>query len=299
MIKAIVSSASLALGLALTGTAAAQGAAGPSACPPGSWFCAQDSQQQPSPAGEPVKPLQQLPDPDEPPPPPPRRPRTTITYQAAPGAEGAPPVVVYQPPPPVVIVRAPPPPGPPPGPPPEAPPPPPEPPRRSEWGLNLHVEGASIGSGTQGDAGMGGAGVGIRYKPTRHFGIETDVDVLGGRDYQGGNRSEVALTFNGLFFLNPRSRAQVYLLAGFGWSAAHVTWDSGAPTNDYSYFGGQAGVGLELRLSRNFALDADVRGFIRGRTNAQDSPPEFTNNDGRTTNTSGGGLLTGGLTIYF
>ncbi len=299
MIKPIVSSAVLALGLALSGTAAAQGD-GAGACPPGSWFCAQDAQQQPAPAGQPVKPqLDPLPDPDEPPPPPPppaRRPRGTIIYRAPAGADGVPPVVVYQPPPPppVVVVR--------PSPedaPPYPPPPPPDHVHHSEWGLNLHIEGASIGSGSQGDAGMGGGGVGLRYKPTRHFGIETDVDVLGGHDYQGGNRSEVALTFNGLLFLNPQSRAQIYLLAGFGWSAAHVNWDSGAPPNDYSYFGGQAGVGLELRLTRNFALNTDVRGFIRGRTNAQNSPPEFTSSDGRTTNTSGGALLTGGLTLYF
>jgi len=53
--------------------------------------------------------------------------------------------------------------------------------------------------------------------------------------------------FNGLLFLNPKSQAQVYLLAGLGWSWAHATCD---PTvmacpalldAHYSYFGGQLG----------------------------------------------------------
>jgi opacity protein-like surface antigen len=294
MLKSIVSSASLALGIAISATAAAQGGAGAGSCPPGSWFCAQDSQQQPAPAG---RPLQPLPDPEDTtaPPPPPPGPPPRVVYQA--GADGAPPVVVYQPPPPVVVVR----PEAEPPPPDDAPPPPPpvERHRRSEWGMNFHAEVASIGHGS-GDASMGGIGLGLRFKPTRRFGIESDVDYVTGQDYQGNNRNETALTFNGLFFLNPQSRAQFYLLAGFGWSAAHVTSDFSSLDAHYGYFGGQAGAGLELRLSHAIALNIDLRGFIRGRTDQQaQSQPEFTSSDGRTTNTSGGGLVTGGLTIYF
>ncbi len=132
-----------------------------------------------------------------------------------------------------------------------------------------------------------------------------------GTDYQGDDRHETAVTFNALFFLNPKSRAQIYLLAGFGWSSAHVTSNGAfcadstcsAPASldaHYGYFGGQIGAGLEFRIGRSFALNADLRGFIRGRTDrGAQSQPEFTSNDGRTTNTSGGGLITGGGTIYF
>jgi opacity protein-like surface antigen len=301
MIKSIVSSASLAFAFALSATAAAQGgAAGAGSCPPGSWFCAQDSQQQATPAGKPVKApgLQPLPGPDD-------DSSGGVTY--APAPPGAPPVVVYQPPPPVVVVR----------PEPDAPPPyeePPPPPRqnflhRSEWGLNLHLEGLTIGRGTgNSDAGMAGGGFGLRLKPNRYFGIESDVDFVGGTDYQGDTRHETAVTFNALFFLNPKSRAQIYLLAGFGWSSAHVTSDvscSGGVNCDsldarYGYFGGQVGAGLEFRIGRSFALNADLRGFVRGRTDhLAETQPEFTSNDGRTTNTSGGGLITGGGTLYF
>jgi len=148
---------------------------------------------------------------------------------------------------------------------------------------------------------MGGAGFGLRYKPVPAFGIETDADFVGGIDYNGDHRNESALTFNALFFLNPRSRAQVYLLAGFGFANAHVNDDYDGTHNNYSYFGGQGGIGLELRLSRHFALNADVRAFIRGRTDPGASQhPEFVDpTTGQTTNTSAGALLTGGATFYF
>ncbi len=292
MMKSIVSSAALTLGIAMSATAGAQGAASGNACPPGSWFCAQAPQQQATPAGQPVQSLQPLPDPAEAPP----GHATPSEGATAGAAEEAPPVVVYQPPPPPPPAYAR----------PDMPPPPFEygPPSRppvsprQEWGVNLHVEGATIGHGTAGDASMGGGGLGLRFKPTRRFGIETDLDFVGGRDYQGDSRSETAFTINGLLFLNPKSRAQLYLLAGFGWSGAHVT--SSSFDEHYGYFGGQIGGGIELRLSRNFALNLDLRGFIRDRTDQlAQSQPEFTNSDGRTTNTSGGGLFTGGMTIYF
>ena len=289
MTKFIVSSAALALVLAVPGAAKAQAAGGASngsACPPGSWFCAEAPQQRAAPAGQPVG-LEPLPDPD------------AATPHSVPPP---PPVVVYQPPPPTMVVR------------PESPPPyeyegPPREPisRAREWGLNAHLEWATIGRGVAGDTGMGGAGAGLRFKPTRHFGIEGDLDFVGGTDYLANHRSETALMFNGLLFINPRSRAQVYLLAGLGWSWAHATCDQasmGCPAglldSHYRYFGGQLGGGLEIRLSHSFAFDIDLRGFIRGRTDElAQRQPEFTDASGRTTNTSGGGLLTGGMTLYF
>jgi opacity protein-like surface antigen len=297
MRKSIVSAAAVTLVLGIPASAWAQPSGGSGACPPGSWFCAQDQSEQASPAG---KPLQPLPDPSEesaPAPVPPKPPK----YD--PG--DAPPVVVYQPPPPVVVVQRP-----------DVPPPPEEyrpvrrpPPARPEWGVNLHLEGLTIGRGTgSSDASMGGGGLGLRLRPTRYFAVETDVDFVGGTDYQGDHRNETGFTVNGLFFLNPRSRAQLYLLAGFGVSGASVNVNNPQTDNGpiqqgnqhYDYFGGQIGAGLELRLSRNFALNADIRGFLRGRTDQYAaSHPEFTNADGRTTNTSGGGLLSIGMTIYF
>ena len=308
MTKSLLSSMVLASLLAVPAVAKAQSApsGGNASCPPGSWFCAQAPQQQATPAGQPVQPLQPLPDPEESAEPTehpaPRHPRR---YAPPP----PPPVVVYQPPPPTMLER------------PDAPPPyeyarPRRPPfsPQHEWGLNLHFEGAMIGNGEQGNAGLGGGGAGLRFKPVRAFGLEADLDFAGGsHDYQGNKRSETAFTLNALLFLNPRSHAQIYLLAGFGWSGAHVTCDGcTAPLdNHYDYFGGQIGAGLELRLARAIAFNVDLRGFMRGRTDGlAQSRPEFDQPAGcssnpsaypscKATNTSGGGLLTGGMTLYF
>lgn len=217
-----------------------------------------------------------------------------------------PPVVIYQPPPPVVIYQSPryl-----------QAPPPPvyyyrPRPkayPQRSEWGLNLHVEGAALGHSPTAthDSGMGGVGFGLRYKPVPAFALEADIDFLGGRDYNGFQRDETAGTLNAMLFVNPKSRAQFYFLAGFGWSGAHVTNDSLGYTSqsmDYGYFGGQGGIGLEFRLARHFALNMDALGFIRSRidSGASQSPEFYDAATGQTSNTSAGVLFRGGMTFYF
>lgn len=295
--KALVAISAFGIAMAVPALAAAQQPN--SNCPPGSWFCA-DAQQQPAaPPGQPVQPLQPLPNPDAPPPAP-KPAQPPVVYQPAP----PPPVVVYQPPPPVMVVR------------PDVPPPAPyyykprDPyVRRNEWGLNLHIAGAMIGkaSNVQRDTGMGGLGFGLRYKPVPAFGLQADLDFIGGTDYNGYKRTESAFSVNGLIFLNPRSKAQVYLLGGFGWSGARVTPDNNTHTayaqiqQRYSYFGGQIGIGLELRLSTHFALNADLRGFMRGRTDSgAEYNPEFREpGTGRSTNTSGGGLFTAGMTFYF
>jgi len=181
-------------------------------------------------------------------------------------------------------------------------------PKRNEWGLNLHVEGAAFGHSPTAthDSGMGGVGFGLRYKPVPAFGLEADVDFLGGRDYNGFRRDETAFSLNGLVFLNPKSRSQVYLIGGFGWSGAVVVDDSqgfDAPSRDYTYFGGQGGLGVEFRLGRHFALNLDALGFIRERIDSgANSPATAEFHDaatGQTSNTSGGVLFRGGMTFYF
>jgi opacity protein-like surface antigen len=213
-----------------------------------------------------------------------------VVYRQAPRP---PPYVVYAPPPPPYYYRSP---------PPYYYRPRPAKPiaRPNEWGLNLRLEGALQGSGSQSSSPMTGAGFGLRYKPVPAFGLEAGFDFLGGRDYNNDHRNETEFTVNAMVFVNPKSRVQVYFLAGLGGSWAHVDQGDGDFV-DYTYFGGQAGGGLEFRLATHFALNVDLRGFVRGRTdsNAQYSP-EFVNpQTGATTNTSGGGLLTGGMTIYF
>ncbi len=291
-------------------------------CPPGAWFCADaEVQVQAAPAPAP-RPLPPPPPPaavdeDEAPPAPPARapvPRQAVEEPAPPPA-APPPVVVYQPAPPpgarVIIVT---------------PgysvrhvrpfPPPPlraaRPRWHSEWGLNLRLEGAMLGHNeeTDKDAGMGGLGVSLRYRPVPAFAFDVGLDVLGGADYNGFQRSEVPVSLNGLIFLNPRSRAQIYLTGGIHLAYATVRSEVASPLlkerddngdfkADYSYFGGQGGAGLEYRIGRHFAINADIIGFVRHRTDDGPTPEFIEKRTGRTTNTSGGGLFRGGLTFWW
>ena len=232
-----------------------------SKCPPGSWFCADAEIKLGVPGAE------------TPPPPRPLR-------QPAP----PPPVVIYTPAP-----------APPPPPPQYYPPPPPPPPpphrHQSEVGLNFHLVGAAFGGNSQyknSDTGAGGIGAALRFRPVPRFALEISIDAMRGKDANGFSRSEVPISFVGLLYLNPKSRAQVYLLGGFGFSSASVDVDNGQGTHkeDYSYFGGLFGGGIEFRIGRKVALNFDVRGFVRGRTDeAARNKPEFTATDGRTTKT--------------
>ncbi|AKT35925.1 hypothetical protein [Chondromyces crocatus] len=296
-------------------------------CPQGAWFCEQVPEED-LPEADAVPPEEE----PEAAPPPQRRehherrerrgPRPRAARPAAP-----PPVVVYQPPsdgqtpqvvivtpggqpPPQVVVRTV------PGVPPAPPPPPPRRKWRSEWGFNLRLQGASFGStrGAAEDAAMGGAGLSLRYRPVPAFAIDLGVDVLGGIDYHGFKRAEIPISLSGMVFVNPRSRVQFYFMGGMHASYAQVertaiiTSDTpGVPstvstfTQEYDYFGGHGGIGLEFRVSRHVALNIDGLGFIRSRTDDQAaSNPEFYDPaTGRTTNTSGGGLFRGGISFYW
>jgi len=245
-------------------------------CEPGSWFCGDT--QPPAQGGNGLQPL---------------------PGDAKPGDKSAsppPPVVVYQPPPPTVVVQ-----------PREAPPAyyyvPRKAPPRKEWGVNVHIGGAMLGKGRDDNAGMGMFGLGLRFRPIPQAALEGVLDFAGGRDYNGYRRNETAFTINGLVFLNPKSRAQIYLLGGFGWAGARAVDDRDGYDKveyHYGYFGVQAGAGIEFRLSKVVALNFDLRGLIRGRIDdSKRLNPEFTDGNGRSTNTSGAGLAQLGLTFYW
>jgi len=193
----------------------------------------------------------------------------------------------------------------------------PKPPRRRHhraWGINLRLEGVGMGSSKQrsNDAGMAGLGFSFRYRPVMNFALAAGVDVFGGTDWAGNKRNENAFMLNGIVYFNPKNAVQFYTIGGIGFSAAQVTQSqtqvSAAGNTElvdtkynYRYFGGQLGIGLEFRLTHVVSLNVDALGFIRGRTDdLARTQPEFTDPDtGRTTNTSGGGLLRGGITFYW
>lgn len=286
----------LVCGLALFSGGSANGQGAQPGCPPGSWFCADTGA---TPTAPPGKPLEPLPPPaaevpPSPPPaavapaPPPYRPSVTVRSERSE----------------IIVTR------------PDAPPPYPYRPRtalpyRNQWALDLHLGGAMMGSDRAREAGMGGLGVGLRYRPIPQMAMQGDLDFYGGRDYLGYRRSETATSVNTLVFLNPQSRFQVYLVGGLGLSFARVEDDRRTPSpgavsavspiRHYSYLGFQGGAGFEWRIAQHFALHADLRAFVRGRTDVR-GPNDYEFVDpatGRRTNGSGGGLLTLGTTIYF
>lgn len=280
-LKRVIVSLSFVSALAVPAVASAQEPTKKD-CEPGSWFCGETDNKGGNKGNGGLEALPEA--------------KPTEAPAAKPEKAPPPPVVVYQPPPPTVVVQAR-----------EAPAPyyyvPKKAQPRKEWGLNLHVGGAMLGKGRDDNAGMGLAGLALRFRPIPQAALEGSLDFAAGRDYNGYRRNETAFTLNGLIFVNPKSVTQFYLLGGFGWSGARATDDrDGFDRAEYSYgyFGVQAGFGLEFRLSRAVALNVDLRGLIRGRIdNDRRQNPEFTSSDGKTTNASGAGLLTGGLTFYW
>lgn len=268
--------------LGFSGTASAQAAN--SNCPPGSWFCA-DAPASPAPA-PPAAPTPAAK--GSLPPLPANEVATSPSNPPAVVIQPAPPVVVYEAvPPPVVLVK------------PRPVPPvyvydPRTAPFRPEFGLNLHLGAASVG---RNGSGMGIGGIGFRFRPARALALEANFDVAAGHDYNRDARSEGAFSLNGIVFFNPRSVTQLYMIGGAVWSGADVRTTTYSRTH-YSYFGGQLGIGLEFRLSRVVALNTDVRGLLRGRTDAGVNDYEFVQGN-KGTNTSGAGIFNVGVTFYF
>lgn len=167
---------------------------------------------------------------------------------------------------------------------------PPPPKRDRTVGLHFDV-GGTFGP----QVVMGGFSGALRFRPKEHVGIDLGSGYFAGNDYQGFYRTEIPLTANVLFFVNPQHKLQLYFLMGPGLSFSRV--DTFNEIRRMTHVGGQAGIGLELRLAPAFALNVDVRGILRHRID-NDPRPEFVDGT-RSTNTSGGAVLTFGGTLYF
>jgi hypothetical protein len=128
--------------------------------------------------------------------------------------------------------------------------------------------------------------------------LDLGLDSILGTDYNGYDRSELSLSFSSLFYLNYHPVLRTYVLVGLNTSRARV--DIGGDDQSWGYFGGQTGLGLDIALDSRIALNVDVLAFVRGRTDSRAArEPEFTDGQGRVTNTSGGGLLRAGITLHF
>ena len=170
--------------------------------------------------------------------------------------------------------------------------PPPPPPKKRDRKLGLHFDvGGTFGP----QVSMGGFTGALRFRPKEHIGIDLGSGYFAGNDYLGFYRTEVPVTANVLFFLNPQHKFQFYFLLGPGASFGRV--DRVGEVRRMIHIGGQGGFGVELRLAPAFALNADVRGVVRHRVD-NDPRPEFFDGT-RGTDTSAGALVTFGGTFYF
>jgi hypothetical protein len=325
--SATLSSIAAAVALAmLSSTASAQPAAPPPAqpapakaatpdCPPGA-FCEEVTVAPPDEAEQPAEtaPPAQVAEEETrtivlPPPPPgydPYAPRT-FTYQ--PDPEGGPgQIIVYEPgaAPPHE-----------PGDDLEAPPPPPAPKekrkwrRHRQWGFNLRVDGVIMPRhrGHMDDAsGMAGLGVSLRYRPTPMFALDLSSDFLAGIDSNGLERQEIPFGVSAMLYVNPRNLVQFYLFGGIDWSFAQVASDEYRPnlaqgtSDDYTYFGGHGGLGLEFRVSKLVGINIDGLAFVRTRTDADEDGlyPEFYDADtAEVSNSSAAGMLRAGVTFWW
>jgi hypothetical protein len=163
------------------------------------------------------------------------------------------------------------------------------------FGIAGHIGGAG-GRHTE----LGGFGFAFRLRPIPHIGIDLGVAFYAGRDYNEMDRREVPFTADLLVFVNPYSPLQLYFTAGVGVSFARadgIHINTGRfESREYAHAGGQAGVGLEWRISRRFALNGDIRVFIRQRVD-DDPRPEF-EEGGRATDTSAGVVGRLGAVFY-
>lgn len=238
--------------------------------------------------------------PAPPPPPQPAPQPPTVVVQPQPQPAPQPPTVVVQPapqpaPPPPPVVQ-----------------PAPQPRRvvvqrsndrypRSSAGVHL-----SLGGIFGDELAMGGGGAAFRLRPNPHFAVDIGGNFYAGNDYNGMDRWQAPFEVDALFFFNPRNRFQFYALVGVGASYGQAEglnihtrqYDE----REYLHLGGTAGVGVEWRISRVFALNVDLRGFIQQRVD--DNPePEFTelNDEGnwQQTDTSGGVTGRFGMTFYW
>ena len=195
-------------------------------------------------------------------------------------------------------------------------PPPPPPPvkrkwrRHRAWGANLRFDGAIMPRyrvHTEA-AGMVGLGLGFRFRPVPFFALGLDADFMGGIDSMGYERRELPMALNAIWYPNPRDVVQFYAFGGPHFSYATVYSDrdelhlAEGTSDEYTYVGGQLGIGLEFRVSPLVGINFDGYGVLRARADDDGDgrvPELFDARTGETANAMGYGVLRGGATFWW
>jgi hypothetical protein len=167
------------------------------------------------------------------------------------------------------------------------------------WSVNLRLQGLLLDNRRHdADSRLGGVGASLRYRLSPFVTLDAGLDAIAGRDYEGRRRREGLLSLSSLLYFNPDQAVQVYAIVGLNASAARV--DIIGEDQSWFYFGGHTGIGLDIPVGRAASINVDLLGFIRGRTDQRAArEPEFTDDSGRVTNTSGGCLFQAGVSLYW
>ena len=181
--------------------------------------------------------------------------------------------------------------------------------RHRRWGMNLRVQGILLPrTGDVDDVGMAGLGLSLRYRPVPAFALDLGADFVGGVDTNGNERQEIPIAASALIYVNPRNLAQFYLMGGLNWAFARVFSDefkenlANGTSDEYTYFGGHLGMGLEFRVSRLVGINVDGVAFVRTRTDEDGDGryPEYLDPEtGQSSNASTAGLLRAGVTFWW
>ncbi len=119
------------------------------------------------------------------------------------------------------------------------------------------VDGEKLNLATVENPTMWGPGLQIRGKVSHRVGLELGLDYLVGTTDQV-TQTTVPLTLSAMYYFFPTSQLRLFGLVGGGVHFTKLEYDLGF-RHDLVEVAGQAGGGIDLRLTREFGLNADLR----------------------------------------
>jgi len=156
--------------------------------------------------------------------------------------------------------------------------------QKPELGIALEASrsGPALGFGP----GVTGGYLGMHGRLGRRVALGFGIEQAYGDDPSGWKRYDIAWNLPKLYmYLNPKSRAQLYVTTGMDMRVSHFDDAPGKPLPGgtpwgFMYFGTFFGGGVDYRMDKTMALRLEVRAFMRGRASSKgpnDAPldPEF------------------------
>jgi len=119
------------------------------------------------------------------------------------------------------------------------------------------VDGEKLNLASVENPTMWGPGLQIRGKVSRRVGLELGLDYLVGETDEM-TQTTVPLTLSAMYYFFPASKLKLFGLVGGGVHFTKLEYDRGF-RQDLVEVAGQAGGGIDLRLTREFGLNADLR----------------------------------------